>query len=84
MISVIVVAANWNKATGCHAPIQANGDNTFETVTFVQGHGVNLVLLENSADWYVLLEQTNSEVNLVGYGSTVDLNFHISLPKLDF
>jgi hypothetical protein len=53
------------------------GGNTRETVTLGDGDAVNhLVLLEDGADLDGLLEEAVGEVNLVGDGTTVDLDLH--------
>lgn len=53
------------------------GGNTRETVTLGDGDAVNhLVLLEDGADLDGLLEEAVGEVNLVGNGTTVDLDLH--------
>jgi hypothetical protein len=54
----------------------ASGD-TGETVTLGDGNDVdNLVLLEDGVDRHGLLEQTLAESDLVGDGTTVDLDLH--------
>lgn len=53
------------------------GGNTRETVTLGDGNAVNhLILLEDGADLDGLLEEAVGEVNLVGNGTTVDLDLH--------
>jgi len=51
--------------------------NTRETMTLGDTDNINhLVLLEDGVDWNWLLEETLSEVDLVGDRTTVDLDFH--------
>lgn len=59
--------------------------DTVETVTLGDGNDINnLVLLEDAVDVNGLLEETVGEVNLVGNGATVDLDFHqVSLLLLE-
>jgi len=53
------------------------GGDTGETVTLGDSDNVDhLVLLENRVDSNFLLEQSLGEVDLVGNGATVDLDFH--------
>ena len=53
------------------------GSDTLETVTSSNGNHVNhLVLLENGVDGDGLLEEVVAEVDLVGDGTTVDLDLH--------
>jgi len=51
--------------------------DTGETVTLGDGDDINhLILLEDGADLNWLLEETVTELDLVGNASSVDLNFH--------
>ena len=51
--------------------------DTLETVTLRHRNDIDdLVLLEDGADWYGLLEQTLRELDLVGDRATVDLDLH--------
>lgn len=51
--------------------------NTLESMTLSDGNNIDtLILLEHGANLDRLLEQTLRELNLVGDGSTVDLNLH--------
>ena len=51
--------------------------DTLETVTLRHRDDIdNLVLLEDGADWYGLLEQTLRELDLIGDLATVDLDLH--------
>lgn len=59
--------------------------DTVETVTLGDGNDIdNLVLFKDAVDIDGLLEETVGEVNLVGNGATVDLDFHqVSLLLLE-
>lgn len=59
--------------------------DTLETVTLGDGDDIDhLVLLEDAVDLDGLLEQVAGEVNLVGNGTTVDLDLHeVGLLLLD-
>lgn len=61
------------------------GGDTGETVTLGDGDDINhLVLLEDGVDVDGLLEEVAGEVNLVGNGTTVDLDLHeVGLLLLD-
>jgi len=51
--------------------------DTFKTFTLGDANDVNhLILLENARDRNGFLEETNSELNLLGDVSSVDLDFH--------
>ena len=51
--------------------------NTLKSVTLRYGNDIDdLILLENGADGYRLLEETMGEVDLIGNRTTIDLNLH--------
>ncbi|KAF4354120.1 hypothetical protein G4B88_017005 [Cannabis sativa] len=53
------------------------GNNTFVTLTLGHTNDVNhLILLEDSINRDLLLEETISKVHLLGNGTTIDLNLH--------
>ena len=51
--------------------------NTLKSVTLRYGNDIDdLILLENGADGYRLLEETMGKLDLVGNGATVNLDLH--------
>lgn len=63
-------------------------DNTLGSFSLGDSHDIHvLILLENTVDGDFLFEQSSGEINLLGYISSIDLDFHdvvLLLSKVQF